>query len=306
MQNIDYLTLQKWFEENIDFLIGARLQKIQQPTRRDFVLHLRNNSESRKLYININPQFYHLVFISKENEERRNIEIPKQPPMFCMLLRKYLEGAKIADALVVENERILELHFENFDELSEKRLICLCIELMGKHSNVILYDKESSIIIGCAHNVGAEKSQYRELQGGMNYVHPPKVNKIEQMYKSLYQIFDNELTINENVDNYYSKIQESVNLNTEKIKLSNIVKAKMKKVKSSADKITKLLQKRDNTEKYKLYGELLTANLYQKKDYSKSIVTDKEVEKVVDFVKSNGGGATYNEDIINSIENCKL
>ena len=52
--------------------------------------------------------------MSKENELKRGIEIPKQPPMFCMLLRKYLEGCKISDALVVENERILELHFENF------------------------------------------------------------------------------------------------------------------------------------------------------------------------------------------------
>ena len=53
MQNIDYITLQKFFEENIDFFIGARLQKIQQPTRRDFIFQIRNNGESRKLYINI-------------------------------------------------------------------------------------------------------------------------------------------------------------------------------------------------------------------------------------------------------------
>ena len=92
MINIDYITLQKFFEENIDFIIGARLQKIQQPTRRDFIFQLRNNGESRKLYININPQFYHLTFINKENEERRGLTIPKKPPMFCMLLRKYLEG----------------------------------------------------------------------------------------------------------------------------------------------------------------------------------------------------------------------
>ena len=86
MINIDFLTLKAFFQENIDFIIGARLQKIQQPTRRDFVFSLRNNSESRKLYININPQIYHICFMSAENEIRRNISIPKQPPMFCMLL----------------------------------------------------------------------------------------------------------------------------------------------------------------------------------------------------------------------------
>ena len=90
MINIDFLTLKAFYIENKDFLIGSRIQKIQQPTRRDFVFSLRNNSESRKLYININPQIYHICFMSSENEARRNILIPKQPPMFCMLLRKKL------------------------------------------------------------------------------------------------------------------------------------------------------------------------------------------------------------------------
>ena len=188
MQNIDCYTLQAFFEENIDFFIGARLQKIQQPSRKDFVFSLRNNGESRKLYININPQFYHTTFISKENEERRGLSIPKQPPMFCMLLRKYLEGCKISDACVIENERVLEFHFETMDELSQKRSLCLCVELMGKHSNVILYDRESKIIIGCAHNVGPEKSRYRELQGGFTYIYPgANVNKFNgvPLYKVL-------------------------------------------------------------------------------------------------------------------------
>ena len=82
MINIDYITLQAFFEENIDFFIGARLQKIQQPTRKDFIFSLRNNGESRKFYININPQIYHISFMNKENEVRRNLSIPKQPPMF--------------------------------------------------------------------------------------------------------------------------------------------------------------------------------------------------------------------------------
>ena len=125
MINIDFLTIRAFFNENIDFIIGSRLQKIQQPTRRDFILSLRNNAESRKLYINIYPQMYHICFMSKENEERRNIVIPQKPPMFCMLLRKYLEGAKISDASVVENERILEFYFETYDELSQKRSLCL-------------------------------------------------------------------------------------------------------------------------------------------------------------------------------------
>ena len=270
MQNIDYITIKAFFEENIDFFIGARVQKIQQPTRRDFIFQLRNNGESRKFYININPQFYHVAFISKENEERRGIIIPKQPPMFCMLLRKYLEGCKISDACVIEGERILELHFETMDEFSQKRSLCLCIELMGKHSNVILYDRETKVIIGCAHNVGPEKSRYRELQGGLEYIYPPNGNnKFEGT--PLCNILKEDLPLNERLDNYFALIQEGVNIKGGKSSLVEIVSPKLKRVKNSIDKITQLLNKRDKTDEYKLYGELLTANLYQKKDYSSQI-----------------------------------
>ena len=271
MQNIDCYTLKAFLEENIDFLINARLQKIQQPTRRDFILQIRNNGESKKLYININPQFYHLAFMSKENEERRNLTIPKQPPMFCMLLRKYLEGCKVSDTCVIENERIFELHFETMDELSQKRRLCLCIELMGKHSNVILYDKETQIIIGCAHNIGPEKSRYRELQGGLTYIYPPKVNINLFNGIPLYKTITIGNSINEKIDNYFSKIQENINIKEFKFKLQEIINTKLKRTKNSIEKISQLLQKRDKTEEYKLYGELLTANLYQKKDFSKQI-----------------------------------
>ena len=308
MVNIDFLTLKAFFIENADFIKGSRLQKIQQPTRRDFIFFLRNNGESRKLYINIHPQMYHITFMSCDNEKRRNIIIPQKPPMFCMLLRKYLEGARISDVITVENERIIEFLFEVYDELSQKRLLCLTTELMGKHSNIILYDKETSVIIGCAHNVGAEKSRYRELQGGFKYVYPPGVNEAgvnlsnelklqfegltqerinEYLAKTTYTpaVKDDRYTlfsellpgsvpqksVSEMLDNYYSNEQKKVNIKAEKTKLSEFVNAKLKKTNNSVSKISSLLKKRDNTEKYKLYGDVLTANLYQKCDYQKSI-----------------------------------
>ena len=302
MINIDFLTLKAFFIENIDFIIGARVQKIQQPTRRDFVFSLRNNSESRKLYINIDPKIYHIAFMEADSEKKRGLKIPKQPPMFCMLLRKYLEGCRISDALVIENERILEFHFETIDEFSKNRLLCLCVELMGKHSNVILYDRETSIIIGCAHNVGSEKSRYRELQGGMKYIYPPGVgvntnfklsNELKEQFTGLsadkiecylttehynpaisgdrYTLFAELLsdsspvnTVNSMLDSYYSSFQEKLNLKTEKNKLVSHINAKLQKTKNSLNKVDSLLKKNDNTEKYKLYGELLTANLNEK------------------------------------------
>ena len=157
MINFDSLTLKIWLDANKEFLEGARIQKIQQPTRRDFVFSVRGKGITKKLYININPQYFHVCFMSKENEDKRLIEIPQKPPMFCMLLRKYLENAVISKVEQPLYERILEFYIETYNELSEKIYLCLAIELMGKYSNVILYNYDTNIILGCAHNVGAEK-----------------------------------------------------------------------------------------------------------------------------------------------------
>lgn len=306
MINIDFLTLKAFFIENIDFLIGARIQKIQQPTRRDLILFLRNNSESKKLYINIDPTVYHLAFMSRENEEKRALKIPKQPPMFCMLLRKYLEGNRISDSCVIENERVFELHFEICDEFAQTRSLCLAIELMGKHSNIILYDRESFIIIGCAHNVGAEKSRYRELKGGLKYIYPPKncceklSNELSYQFKDLppniienylrkekytpalyndkYTLFSElvenpflQNSVNDMIDTYYANYQEKNNINNLKNKLYIVLKSRLQKNKNSIDKVETLLNKRNKGEIYKLYGELLTSNLYLKADYQAQV-----------------------------------
>lgn len=173
----DNLTLKAFLKENEDFFCGARIQKIQQPTRREFIFTLRKSGESRKFYINITPNLHHICFMSKENESKRFIEIPKQPPMFCMLLRKYIENAKILKVEQPHYERIFELYLEAFDELGGKVQLCLAIELMGKHSNIALYNVKTGIILGCAHNVGAEKSRNREMMGNVPYIYPPKQNK---------------------------------------------------------------------------------------------------------------------------------
>lgn len=174
MINFDSLTLKLFCDENKDFFLGAKIQKVQQPSRNELIFHIRNKGESKKFYINFNPNFYHLCFMNPETEQLRGLSIPKTAPMFCMLLRKYIQNAKIVNVEVPKNERIFEIYFEYFDELNEKSLLCLAIELMGKHSNVILYNYDTNVIVGCAHNVSSEKSRERELAGLLPYIYPPK------------------------------------------------------------------------------------------------------------------------------------
>jgi len=174
MINIDSLTLKLFADENAEYFEDARIQKIQQPTRRDLILQLHSAGETRKLYININPSVYHICFLTAETAQKRHITVPQQPPMFCMLLRKYMVGSRIVRVNVPEDERIFEIYFETFSEIGEIIPLCLAIELMGKHSNVILYNYDTNIILGCMHNIGAEKSRMREMSGGLPYVYPPK------------------------------------------------------------------------------------------------------------------------------------
>ena len=229
MINFDSLTLKLFAQENTDFFTGAKIQKIQQPNRSELIFHIRNLGQSKKFYINFNPNFAHICFMSEENERLRNINIPKAAPMFCMLLRKYIQNARLVKLEVPKNERIIELYFEYFDELNEKSLLCLAIELMGKHSNVILYNYDTNVIIGCAHNVSSEKSRERELAGLLPYIYPPKQKKRDLLRVSFENFnSDSDLEIVQNF-NYLTipilkQLKEKYNVKT-KEELYNVLRS---------------------------------------------------------------------------------
>ncbi len=187
MYNLDSLSLKFLIEENADFLNGAVVQKIQMPSRREILLSMRNLGENRKFYINLNPKFPHLNFITQK--PLYAFKIPQEPPMFCMLLRKHLEGAKLSRVQVVEYERIVELYFDIYDEIGSKTPMCLALELMGKHSNAVLYNAKNKIIAGCLHNISPEKSSVREIWGGVNYIYPPKQDKTDILRTSISEFY---------------------------------------------------------------------------------------------------------------------
>ncbi len=289
MITFDNFTLNAFVKEQAEFLTGARINKIQQPTRREFVLTLRNNSESRQLYININPSFYHICFMSKENYQRRLIEIPQKPPMFCMLLRKYLENSRIARVNQPQGERILEFFIETYNELGEKIYLCLAIELMGKHSNVILYNTDTDVIIGCAHNVGSEKSREREIYGGIPYVYPPKP-VLNNNWTSLLDSYEKG-SVNDFIDNYYTSFIAENKFKTLKSHYQTLTSQRLKKVVKSLKQMEYKLNSDSDFDKYRLYGDLLMANLYMLKDYSSSAVVydyenDKQIEINLDETKT--------------------
>ncbi len=179
MLNFDSLSLKALIKEFEPLLTGGRVHKVQQPSRNELLLTLRASGKNHKLYICVDPKYPHAALLSKEGQEMRALEIPKSPPMFCMLLRKHMEGYKIKAIKQPGFNRILEIYFDSYLELGERVPMTLSCEFMGKHSNIILYNYETNVIIGCAHNVSSEKSREREVAGGLPYVYPPRQNKLD-------------------------------------------------------------------------------------------------------------------------------
>ena len=200
MINFDSLSLKALTKEIAPILTEGRVQKVQQPSRNELLLSIRSGGKNHKLYVSIDPKYPHLCFLSDQGEEYRHIEIPQKPPMFCMLLRKHMEGAKIRKVVQPEYERILEIHFDSYNEIGERASFVLSCELMGKHSNIIMYNYENNIIYGCAHNVSPEKSREREISGGMPYVYPPKQNKIDLLKLSESEFYNLASTIPSTMD----------------------------------------------------------------------------------------------------------
>ena len=145
-------------------LVGARVEKIQQPARDMVVLQLRGKARLLLSASGNRPRF-HVTQASYEN--------PAQPPMFCMLLRKHLAGGRIAAIEQPPAERSVELTLDCTDEMGtpcQKRLI---LELMGRNSNLILTDGENRIL-DCMRRVDFEMSEQRQVLPGLFYHRPPR------------------------------------------------------------------------------------------------------------------------------------
>lgn len=189
MINFDSLCLKYFGSEFAQILTSGRIQKIQQPSRKEIILNIRSLGQNYPLYININPQYPHLCVMTKPGEKQREVENPQKPPMFCMLLRKYIEGSKIKKINIPNHERIFEIFVDSYSELGDTEELVLSVELMGKYSNIILYKNSDKTIIGCAHNIGSEKSRVRELSGGLPYIYPEQPQKKDILSTSKEEFF---------------------------------------------------------------------------------------------------------------------
>ena len=152
--------------------LGARIEKVFQPERDEIVLQMRSLEGGKRLLINAgssNPRF------GFTNEQKEN---PQSPPMLCMLLRKHVQGAKLADVRQEGFERVVTLEFETRDEMGfdcRRYLVC---EIMGKHSNLMLLGDERRVM-AVLHPVDFSTSALRQVLPGMTYELPPPQEKTD-------------------------------------------------------------------------------------------------------------------------------
>ncbi|WP_247940248.1 Rqc2 family fibronectin-binding protein [Streptococcus gordonii] len=170
--SFDGFFLHHMTEELRHELVGGRIQKINQPFEQELVLQIRSNRKSHKLLLSA-----HSVFGRVQLTET-TFENPAIPNTFIMVMRKYLQGAVIEAIQQVENDRILEISVSNKNEIGDSVAVTLVIEIMGKHSNIILLDKASGKIIEAIKHVGFSQNSYRTILPGSTYVAPPQPSSL--------------------------------------------------------------------------------------------------------------------------------
>lgn len=325
----------------------GKIEKIYQPQPEQLLLNIHTRNGNRKLFISVSGN-HSAVYLVNETPEN-----PITPPVFCMVLRKHLSAGRITDVIQHENDRIIEIFLETVNELGFSVNKKLIIEIMGKHSNVILVDMESGKIIDSIKHISIDVNRARQILPGKLYQYPPSQNKIPfteasaedlvtaisdelqpsrailsriqgispalaetladtsdgiSAYRKLTNIIDSVEESNVHPVVYTDKKRKPADFHITSLSIyddsyeaiffdtlseaaayffrnkesSNTIKQKsndlLKIINSNLDKLRHKTQKlnedlfnAENSEKYRLYGELLTANLHMVKPGASSV-----------------------------------
>jgi len=154
---------------------GGRINKVHQPYPNEIVLIIRANGKNQKLLLSAHPSY------SRAQLTNEAYENPQDPPMFCMLLRKHLEGAIIEDIYQKDLDRMIIFEIKGRNELGDISRKQLIVEIMGRHSNIILVNKENNLILDCIKHVSYAVNSFRAILPGQEYKFPPAQHKLNPL-----------------------------------------------------------------------------------------------------------------------------
>ena len=329
----DGIVLKSVVSELNTCLINGKINKVYMPNSNEILLGIYSGGKNYCLLCNISSNSYriHLTTTSKPN--------PLNAPNFCMLLRKHLVGFRIVNISTLNIERIVTIELEGYNELNDKIRKKLIIELMGKHSNIILLNENNKIIDSIRH-LDISSGSLRDILPAREYILPNNDTKLDfynaskedfiniindDITKSItnnYTGFSNSfvssilenlnisndnfskndlstlydtirtillnietnnvklinyntndyvitnsntepLQVNFFLDDFYSQKEEKDSINTYRNNLLKLVLTALKKISKKLDNINIKLKECDNMDKYRIYGELITSNLYK-------------------------------------------
>lgn len=168
---MDGLTLGFATREMNAILPGGRIDRITQPEKDTIVLLVRAGAANHRLLLCASPNNARCHFTNS------NFPNPLEPPMFCMLLRKQILSGRILSIQQMHGDRVIHVDIDTVNELGDHVLRRLVLEIMGRHSNLMLLDEDGRILEAARH-VSADMSRVRQIQPGLPYLPPPAQDKI--------------------------------------------------------------------------------------------------------------------------------
>jgi len=320
----DGITTKAVIIELQQILIGGKINKIFQPTKNEIILNI-YNKENYTLLLSSNPEYcrIHLTKTTKPN--------PINAQNFCMLLRKYLTGAKIIDISNYDLERTVQIKFECYNELNDLVIRKLFVQIMNRQSNIVLTNEKNTIIDAIRHTEASlpahpfefsqiTKKSFLELndinefknlankEDLINFLtnyfigfsktfvtsilcelNIDKKNysdtDLEKIFEYIKLIIKNfgtayitikayendysiilqktETTLNEALDKFYTQKEQQSAFIASRNNLLKIVSNNLKKIHKKLENINLKLKECENMDTYRIYGEILTANLYK-------------------------------------------
>lgn len=180
---LDGITLFALKEELREKLLNSRIDKVYQPEGDELLLNIRGADNNYKLLISASsshPRMYITEDYNKKN--------PKKAPLFCMFLRKHIQGGRIVDIEQIGFDRIIKIKIETLDELRNRVIKNLYVEIMGRHSNIILVNEDTNLILDSIKRISHNISSVRQVLPGIGYELAPSHNKVD-ISKSLDENF---------------------------------------------------------------------------------------------------------------------
>lgn len=167
----DGIVVKATVEELQETLLQGKITKIHQPTDTELILTIRSNRKNHPLLLSVHSTYARMHLTGDQFDN------PPEPTMFCMVLRKHLSGAILDSIEQLGMERIIEFSFQARNEIGDWTARKLIVEIMGRHSNIILVNEEKEVIIDSIKHISMAQNRHRTILPGADYKLPPSQHK---------------------------------------------------------------------------------------------------------------------------------